>query len=285
MNIVHKMVKEQISSALIMEDDADWDLHIVQQLQQFADVSREFLKEDPDLTWRRRRHARSGSPYGEGWDVLWVGHCGGWAAEDGYNHIAVLRNDTTVPPAMDINHQLYGVTNTTKGTCSAHLGNDPKGVTCDAPRLAPDERIIQERTKPLCTTGYAISLQGARKMLARLGGLSLMDVTAPVDWEMQEMCKQTGKKGADREASRCLTVSPPYIRTHRAKGPISADSDIEGHGGTEGIHEVGKSGGLVYPTRLNVENLIAGYEPESQYIKEADGKWRLKTATEYRSLP
>lgn len=284
MNIVHRMVRDRVASALVMEDDADWDIHIVQEMQKFAEVSREYLKEDPNNTWQRKRRGPTGSPYGENWDILWIGHCGGWPAEDGNNHIAVVHNDSTVPPTH-IHGQLFGVNNKTEGTCAAHEGSDPKDVVCDSPRLKGDERLIQERTKPLCTTGYAISLQGARKMLARIGGLSLLDVTAPIDWEMIEMCKQTGRPGVDREASRCLTVSPPYIRSHRAKGPISGDSDIEGHTGNKGNHEVGLSKGLKYPARLNVENLISGYEPETQYIQEADGSWRFKLASEYRSKP
>jgi GR25 family glycosyltransferase involved in LPS biosynthesis len=289
MNIIHRIVKEKISSALIMEDDADWDIHIVQQMQKFASVSREFLKEDPDGTWRRKKHqkVKTGSPYGEGWDVLWIGHCGGWPPVDGSNHIAVVHNDSTVPPVQYINAMMFGIKNTTKlpSGCSAHKGRDPEGVVCDQPRLASTDRLVQERTSPLCTTGYAISLQGARKYLARIGGLSLTDVTAPIDWEMIEMCRQNGKNGTVREASRCLTVSPPYIGSHRAKGSMKGDSDIEGHGGGNGTRAVGTSGGLVYPSRMNVENLIGGYEPESQYIQEANGKWRFRKAEEYRSLP
>jgi hypothetical protein len=77
-----------------------------------------------------------------------------------------------------------------------------------------------------------------------------------------------------------LTVTPAYIRTHRAKGLTNADSDIEKIDG-DGRREVGVSAGLVYPTRLNVNNLIAGVEPESQYILEND-EWRYKLKGEYK---
>lgn len=66
---------------------------------------------------------------------------------------------------------------------------------------------------------------------------------------------------------------------------MKADSDIEPERKGTGNHLVGLSEGLVYPTRLNVENIISGYEPESQYIQEANGTWRYKTREEYRSLP
>jgi len=192
MNIIQKMVTERITSALIMEDDADWDIHIVQQMQQFAEVSRSFLAEDPESVWRRKRRASTCSPYGEGWDILWVGHCGGFPAPDHSkdHHRAVIRNDPTVPPAWDIKGMLFGINEKQPHKCSAQKGVKlPKGTICDSPRLEDNERIVQERTSPLCTTGYAISLQGARKMLARIGGLSLLDVTSPVDQEMRQMCR------------------------------------------------------------------------------------------------
>lgn len=188
---MHKIVTERIGSALVMEDDADWDIHIVQQMQQFADTTREFLKEDPMSAWHRKRRAKTGSPYGEGWDILWIGHCGGFTTikvED--FHIAVIKNDSTVPPAMDIRGQLFGFAGKKDYICSAQKGIwMPKGIVCNSPWLEDNQRLVQERTSPLCTTGYAISLQGATKMLARLGGLSLLDIDSPVDQAMKDMCK------------------------------------------------------------------------------------------------
>lgn len=51
-----------------------------------------------------------------------------------------------------------------------------------------------------------------------------------------------------------------------------------------GTRELGISEGLVYPTRMNVENIIGGFEPESQYVQE-NGTWRYRTKEEYRALP
>jgi GR25 family glycosyltransferase involved in LPS biosynthesis len=197
MNMWHKMVKENIGSALIMEDDADWDVHIVQQMQQFADVSRGFLAKDPNSLWRWKKRTPTGSPYGEGWDLLWIGHCGGSATpnltESNPNyvdHVAIIRDETTVPPGWDMKGLVHSMDPNGSYTCSAHKGMSmPPGIVCDSPWLADNERLLQERTAPLCTTGYAISLQGARKLLARLGGLSLDDIRITIDQEMAGMCR------------------------------------------------------------------------------------------------
>lgn len=283
MNILRKVVRSGVSSALILEDDADWDLHIVQQMQQFANASTEFLQTTP--AWKRKPLPKTDSPYGEGWDVLWVGHCSGWAAFDPEEakHIAIIRNDTTVPPAWDIVSQLREFQfNPSRPPCSAHLGADPPGVVCNSPRLAPNERIVQQRTSPLCTTGYAVSQQGARKMLARMGAVSVSDVQAPIDWEMINMCREELRPGV--EAARCLTVSPPYIASHRSRGPKSLDSDIQQTGGHKEVRDVSTTKGMVWSTRMNIVNLIGGFEPESQYVQKEDGTFRYRKKAEYRQF-
>ncbi|KAB2574511.1 hypothetical protein BFW01_g4157 [Lasiodiplodia theobromae] len=55
------------SSALIMEDDADWDVRIHEQAALVAEAVR-------NLTVPRTETREW--PWGEDWDVLWLGHCG-----------------------------------------------------------------------------------------------------------------------------------------------------------------------------------------------------------------
>ena len=97
-----RIVSENISSALILEDDVDWDLRIRQQLQDFALATRALIQ--PGQGSEGRTHFNvtiptgrsegatrlvmlmhgnlpititpSVSPYGDNWDVLHLGHCG-----------------------------------------------------------------------------------------------------------------------------------------------------------------------------------------------------------------
>jgi len=62
----NRMVKERIQTALIIEDDADWDVMIKSQLVEFARGTR-FLQDS---------QAGATGPYGDDWDLLWLGHCG-----------------------------------------------------------------------------------------------------------------------------------------------------------------------------------------------------------------
>jgi len=80
-----------LSSALIFEDDAEWDATIKSQLVELA----------------RGLHYLQGiqtselgslhSPYGDDWDVLWIGYCGA-KSRSGDHHYYITHNDPTVVP-------------------------------------------------------------------------------------------------------------------------------------------------------------------------------------------
>jgi hypothetical protein len=74
MNILQKIVKEGLGSALILEDDADWDVRIEQQMQQFAVATQDVLAQKPRSANPTRPH--HDSPYGDDWDLFWIGHLG-----------------------------------------------------------------------------------------------------------------------------------------------------------------------------------------------------------------
>lgn len=65
LNALRYVVKNKLESAIIFEDDADWDVSLRYQLVQYAKASRYIL----------RQNGTSSSPYGDGWDVLTIGHC------------------------------------------------------------------------------------------------------------------------------------------------------------------------------------------------------------------
>jgi hypothetical protein len=86
------MVEEGIESALIMEDDADWDVAIKEEMVLLSEA----LGKEGELVWGGgERHARSvaegaaaqtpthlqregiraDAPYGLNWDVMYLGHC------------------------------------------------------------------------------------------------------------------------------------------------------------------------------------------------------------------
>ncbi|KAK7632532.1 hypothetical protein IWX49DRAFT_504198, partial [Phyllosticta citricarpa] len=121
------------SSVLILEDDADWDVRIHDQVKLVASAMRN-LSTPSNVT------AAPGWPWGNHWDVLWLGHCGERLpfpeeiddaeaeAEDDY----ILLNDTSLPDTVL--------------SYDARLGDSP-----------PYTRWIQYAAGPICSFAYAVN--------------------------------------------------------------------------------------------------------------------------------
>jgi hypothetical protein len=122
------------STALILEDDIDFDLRVATQMQLMSKGVRELLKiPDTDLT-----------PYGTDWDVIWIGHCGERAQGPGYLD---YRDDSRV---------------TTEG----FHGFSKKLWMDEVPEY---HRRIQPAVQPICTFAYAVTAASAQKILQVLG--------------------------------------------------------------------------------------------------------------------
>ena len=65
-----RIIDEGWSTALILEDDADWDINIKGQLRMFANISRVLTNARYDPI-----SSPTSNPYGLEWDILWLGPC------------------------------------------------------------------------------------------------------------------------------------------------------------------------------------------------------------------
>ncbi|KAL8832372.1 MAG: hypothetical protein Q9170_004908 [Blastenia crenularia] len=124
----YRVVEAGWSSALIIEDDADWDVALKSQLQTFANRTRTLSNagrnESLWITSRTPTH----SPYGDDWDLLWLGNC-------------------AVPPAPD-NAQTF-------------TGED-QGETSEMHFVFPAQGGMS------CLYAYAINYKSARTLLGWL---------------------------------------------------------------------------------------------------------------------
>lgn len=249
-------MEQNIQSALILEDDSDWDLRIKSQMYELAKASRILLQpqsqtqaeESRDFLPDDHSHDRSlselnseaieptTSPYGDPdkWDLLWLGHCATRfpRATDGTGSISLDRvvfPDETVPESQHIGIQ-WG---------------DDQLVT----QYPNHTRVVHHVTGNACTLAYGVSLPGARHMLYEM---SVNKITDVLDLMMTAMCE-----GAeDRKKRVCLTVQPQLFQHHRPIGPKSAQSDISSHSAE--YRRTAFSRNIRWSTRVNLPKLVDG---------------------------
>lgn len=227
-NVAHScsIVEEDIASALVMEDDADWDVSLKSQMTTFARATSSLMQpllNDKTRIWDPSYPAPSTgdlpaeidsseelvvqssvSPYGDTdrWDVLWPGHCGSRfpLASDVNVPIGrvIIRNDTTVPERRFLDMELG----------DDQLLGYPSGT-----------RIVTRARVNSCTTAYAVSKNGAERMLSEL----IRKLDHPIDVILRYICD--GVEG--RSLAKCYSVQPQYFQQHRPEGPKSAYSNID----------------------------------------------------------
>ncbi|KAK3295370.1 glycosyltransferase family 25 protein, partial [Chaetomium fimeti] len=264
MNAIREVVHRNLSSALILEDDVDWDVRIREQLSDFA-LSAHALTQPvrgsspsspiyadetypqpapdspgklPDLSFAALPATvpPSRSPYGDNWDVLWIGHCGMHFPFERSAHVPKARviheGDETVAPKKNL--WTFNIPFTLKE------------------KYPPHTRAYHHVQEGVCTLGYAVSQQGARKLLYEVG---LKPVTAAFDLLLRWYCE--GEKG--RAAGRqCLTTQPGLFQHHRPAGPNNAMSDIGNHG--DGWREKSMTDMVRWSVRMNADVLLDGGE-------------------------
>lgn len=219
----HRMVRENIQTALILEDDADWDISLKKQLYEFAKGSRALQFNETTS------QSTPLSPYGDDWDILWLGHCEASNLWDQDGKYYIIPDDPTVPPRE---HMRGG------------------GPNRSAPSLSANRtRMIFESVGGRCTAAYALSARGARTLLY----IQSLTVAHSIDRGLSRMCS------SKKLLFKCISPWPALIGGFRDKGDTSKDSDRVSVKGT--VREVAETDNVQYSVRLNVERLVLGKGP------------------------
>ncbi|PYH90412.1 hypothetical protein BO71DRAFT_452800 [Aspergillus ellipticus CBS 707.79] len=219
-NAMQRIVNDRLGSAIVMEDDVDWDVTIKTQLQSYALAVRALQGADQKTTV---------SPYGDGWDILWLGHCGVICRTE--EPFFLSPNDPTVLPP---HHFLP-------------YWRDPPPM-----EIPPHTRLACGVSDAICSIVYAVSYHGAQKILSALsvnpGSLQeQIDIGAQFDVALGRMC--------GNGYLRCFTVYPSLTGGYQPAGPFSKASDI--HDESQDVHPA-SSNGVMYSTMLNINRILAG---------------------------
>lgn len=237
----------------------DWDVGVKAQLEQVAQGVQQLLGTSTSPL-------HSTSPYGDEWDVLWLGHCGEVfpemldenqrkPADDAslvyMQRKFVIENDTTVPP------------------------RDHLAGLVDFEQYPEHTRWVHITGAPICTFAYALSQRGAKKVLF---DLSVDHLMGPFDNSLAGLCRRAvSVAGVGKDAltagdsglnAKCISVTPPLFFHHKAKGTLAGDSDIQTIA-DGAIRQKGSTENIVWSARDNIKNMIMGIPVQSQFIKSS----------------
>jgi hypothetical protein len=245
-----------------VEDDVDWDIRIKSQLYQFAGavhvltqplasdnaryadptfptpregVDSEDIYIGPDLVAPDTLVPQM-SPYGDNWDMLWLGHCGVRFPEKERDSQLprgrILFNDETVPASQHVGLQ---------------FGNDEL-----VKHYANHTRAVHHTAEGVCSLAYAITQRAARQILYDIG---LKELRGPYDIMLREYCDGIG----GRKVRNCYTAQPQYFQHHRPVGYKSKNSDISTSGdGEDDFNQEAHTFNIRWSTRMNMQRLVDG---------------------------
>jgi len=250
------MVDNNIGSALILEEDADWDIRLREQLHDFAKASHVLnsrasaidrntttpsdASEAIHFETLPNDNTPYASPYGDRWDVLWFGHLGTRMVHDDddsqnviYRSYVVQHNDSTVTQYKQ------------QKTLDNSFWNFDLSTRPDHTRL------YHSSIQGVGTQAYAISLAGARRALYSMN----IDIPiGPIDIVLRYFCQNTYTN--TEYHALCITTSPSLFSQYKSKGSTSKDSNIGDFGG--GFREKGEDINIRYSVRNNLPELLNG---------------------------
>jgi GR25 family glycosyltransferase involved in LPS biosynthesis len=300
MNALQRVVQQNLTTALIMEDDVDWDVRIRQNLQRFALASR-FLAEEKDDLSKAKKYKIEKRPNPEtpeaGFQIL--------------NEHAITLNLPSLPlssiypsshqkpkisspygdpaewdilwighcganfPRMSKTHEEHDttianviLTHSDDDTVPVgrHLKAHPFQGSLDplADAYPPHTRVYHRATGgTLCTVAYAVSQRGARRLLHQFGTKGWNNI---FDSEMGRWCA-----GEDPNMGRNAHPPPPGDKKGTERVCLTSQPPIFAHHHPmEGESDIGGLGGgyarrhetkyLRLSVRMNLEKIVEGVE-------------------------
>ncbi|KAK8197313.1 hypothetical protein IWZ00DRAFT_167774 [Phyllosticta capitalensis] len=219
LQVLHAARNGNYSSVLILEDDADWDVEIHDQAKMVASAVR-------NLSTPANATAAPGWPWGNHWDILWLGHCGERLPFP--EEIDEPEPPTATPGAGATDeeeddlysgriHSAWEIPKRRKlvGAKRKHdpftddyvLLNDstlPAFVTSYDQRLSntPNTRWVQYAAGPICTFAYAVNARSIARILDEFK----MGAEQAWDMWMHTRCRA--------HELRCFSVNPELFHHH-----------------------------------------------------------------------
>ncbi|KAJ4359568.1 uncharacterized protein N0V89_000123 [Didymosphaeria variabile] len=243
-NAVRNTVEQGVFSAIILEDNLDWDIRLREQMHTFALSTRTLTQPlalaaltdntkptyadasfpDPSLSDKVTEMPFVGHPatiqpsnsaYGDDWDVLWLGHCGMQMPTQRTPNLAKGRVVFTPDPFV--------------------AGHDTVSIDSKESNNYPNQtRVFHHTYAPECSLAYAVSQRGARRILYEA---SQRNATEEFDGLLRDLCD-----GGSDSATKliCVTTQPSLFSRWQD----------------------GRSDHVRWSVRMNMEKYVRGDERE-----------------------
>jgi hypothetical protein len=199
------VVDDGVATALILEDHVDWDLRIKDQLEEFAKASQILPQpfQDGNSSHSRRteeskdnasppdfsldasafRARPKWSPYGDNWDILWLGHCGPSSPSRPHSAPTAFHLNASISPPQ------YGKS----GERLVHEYGD-------------GTRVMHQASGNTCTSAIGVTQAAARSILYQVR-------MAPFETALRQHCNGP-------RAGACVAVQPRLFTAFKPEGNL-----------------------------------------------------------------
>lgn len=235
---------------MIIEDDVDWDIHLrTIQIPAAAAAIRKLVSEKTDPPGRLTTKPKWNNFWGSSstWDILYLGHCGDIFRPDVWTSQIqrVIYEDKTLPPLREMHPY------TVKFLDSIHI-----------PEYT---RMMHQSIFPLCTFGFAITRNAARRLLTEIASKEAEGGTMAYDVRVLEACRDNG--------FRCWSANPELFHHMDMESEIAKATFPSPENGSGGGGE-GEKAGADEKGRLKVlragaaPNIACGARSKSFYAED-----------------
>ncbi|KAK3170291.1 hypothetical protein OEA41_009678 [Lepraria neglecta] len=245
---LHRMISHNISTALILESDADWDMRIHSVMRGLGPAIRTLI----DWPFNTSHHTQPPAiaPYGDSWDIIWIGHCG--SSNEAVGNVRKYEwNDTSVPPPDRFYRFDIGLKDN---------------------QYTPGTRALYQFHRSTCSTAYAISIEGARKLVKYM-----KHARNSLDTSLSDTCSEEANL-------TCLGIWPQIITATKTRSNI----DHEGGGlkpedGQEEkvVNDVKPGPGLQFSAWVNAKGVLEEGWGADRWKAEWDTSWAIVNGTEW----
>lgn len=205
-NALETFLQSPSETALIIEDDVDWDVRLRQdQIPQTAYAIRELLGS---------HHGYYGDT--NMWDMIWLGHCGDFFDASQGSTLSIIKSyqDPAMPDLINLH---------------PWTRDFMQGIGADHNK----QRLVHESVNPLCTFAYAITRSAATRILREIA------VSEPIR-DKEHPCRAYDVRlleGCRDEGLKCVSVNPELFHHSPTTSEIARISNSRGSILTENAQE------------------------------------------------